>query len=151
MSNLSRIVIVVWIFVVLILQSSFTANLASLLTIQKLKPEFTDVHELLRSGQSVGYQEGSFISGHLTSMGFEESKIKKYENPDEYAEALSNGTSNGGVAAIFDEIPYINVFLSKYCSDYTMAGPVFKADGFGFVSSFLLFYIYLDFPPSFMP
>ena len=135
MSNLSRIVIVVWIFVVLILQSSFTANLASLLTIQKLKPEFTDVGELLRGGQNVGYQEGSFIYGHLRSMGFEEKRIKNYTNPEDYAKALSLGTINGGVAAIFDEIPYINVFLSKYCSDYTMAGPVFKANGFGFVSS----------------
>lgn len=133
-SNFSRLVIIVWVFVVLILQSSFTANLASLLTIQKLEPAFTDVQELLKSGHNVGYQEGSFIYNHLLDLGFDQDRIKSFENPDQYAEALSNGTHNGGVAAIFDEVPYIKVFLSQYCSDYTMAGPIYKADGFGFVS-----------------
>ncbi|CAA7409136.1 unnamed protein product [Spirodela intermedia] len=133
-SNFSRLVIIVWVFVVLILQSSFTANLASLLTIQKLEPAFTDVQELLNGGHNVGYQEGSFVYNHLKEhLHFDETRIKKYENPDQYAEALSKGTYNGGVSAIFDEVPYIKVFLSKYCSNYTMAGPVYKADGFGFV------------------
>uniref|UniRef100_A0A2N9H3K9 Ionotropic glutamate receptor C-terminal domain-containing protein n=1 Tax=Fagus sylvatica TaxID=28930 RepID=A0A2N9H3K9_FAGSY len=37
--------------------------------------------------------------------GFDESKLKSYNTPEEYHEALLNGTNNGGVAAIFDEIP----------------------------------------------
>ena len=40
----------------------------------------------------------------------------------------------GVVAAIFDEIPYIKLFLAKFCSMYTMVGPTYKTDGFGFVS-----------------
>uniref|UniRef100_A0A2N9IK22 Glutamate receptor n=1 Tax=Fagus sylvatica TaxID=28930 RepID=A0A2N9IK22_FAGSY len=63
---------------------------------------------------------------------FDESKLKPYETPEEYHEALLNGTHNGGVAAIFDEIPYIKFFLAKYCSRYTMVGPTYKTDGFGF-------------------
>ncbi|CAI9098700.1 OLC1v1035391C1 [Oldenlandia corymbosa var. corymbosa] len=36
------------------------------------------------------------------------------------------------VDAIFDEIPYINLFLDKYGSDYKVVGPTYKTDGFGF-------------------
>ena len=53
---------------------------------------------------------------------------------EEYHEALSKGTHNGGVAAIFDEIPYIKLYLAKFCSTYTMVAPTYKIDGFGFVS-----------------
>ena len=121
----------------MILQSSFTANLASLLTLKKLDPTFTDIHDVLATGQLVGYTNGSFVGDHLKRMGFPDNRIMAYNNPDEFAKALTAGTANGGVAAIFDEIPYINVFLSKYCSDYTMTGPVYKADGFGFVRTLL--------------
>lgn len=134
MSNLSRVVIIVWVFVVLILQASFTANLASLLTVQKLEPAFNDIQEIRASGHRVGYQEGSFVVEHLKSLQFDDSKIQSYQTPEQYAEALSKGSHNGGVAAIVDEIPYIRVFLRKYCSDYMMAGPIYKTNGFGFVS-----------------
>ncbi|MQM19302.1 hypothetical protein Taro_052303 [Colocasia esculenta] len=132
-SNFSRFVVIVWVFVVLILQSSFTASLASLLTVQQLEPSVTDIGQLLRNGDNVGYQEGSFIGRHLGSFGFDDKKIISYKTTDQYAEALSKGSSNGGVSAIFDEIPYIKVFLSQFCADYTMAGPTYKTDGFGFV------------------
>ena len=66
--------------------------------------------------------------------------MKPYRTPEEYDEALSNGTHNGGVAAIFDEIPYIKLFLSKYGSRYAMVGPIYKTDGFGFVSIYLSTY-----------
>nr|POF07338.1 glutamate receptor 2.2 [Quercus suber] len=33
---------------------------------------------------------------------------------------------------IFDEIPYIKFYLAKYCSRYTMVGPIYKTGGFGF-------------------
>ncbi|KAK8535182.1 hypothetical protein V6N12_056711 [Hibiscus sabdariffa] len=47
---------------------------------------------------------------------------------------VSNAASaNGGISAAFDEIPYINLFLSKYCGKYTTIKPTFKTDGFGFV------------------
>ncbi|KAM0864336.1 hypothetical protein ACQ4PT_043950 [Festuca glaucescens] len=132
-SNLSRMVVIIWVFVVLILTSSYTASLTSMLTVQKLQPTVTDVRELQRHGHYIGYQEGSFIKSSLIKMGFEESKMKTYGSEDEYANALSRGSANGGVAAVFDEIPYLKLFLSQYCDGYMMVGPIYKTAGLGFV------------------
>ncbi|KAF0931128.1 hypothetical protein E2562_002487 [Oryza meyeriana var. granulata] len=131
-SNLSRFVVIVWVFVVLILTSSYTASLTSMLTVQKLQPTVTDVRELLRRGDYIGYQEGTFIVPLLQKMGFE-GRMRSYSTVDQYADAMSKGSANGGVAAIFDEIPYLKLFLSRYCDGYTMVGPIYKTDGFGFV------------------
>ena len=48
-------------------------------------------------------------------------------------EELDELFSKGGIAAAFDEIPYMKIFLAKYCSKYTAVGPIYKFDGFGFV------------------
>ncbi|KAI3895413.1 hypothetical protein MKX03_036147 [Papaver bracteatum] len=103
-NDLSRLVLIIWVFVVLVLTSSYTASLSSTLTIQQLA-----VNDL-RNGEA-------------------------YYNEQEYAEALSKGSQKGGVAAIFDEIPYLRLFLSKYCDRYAMTGPIYNTNGFGFVSS----------------
>ncbi|XP_072981956.1 glutamate receptor 2.7-like [Typha latifolia] len=132
-SNLSKFVVIIWVFVVLILTSSYTASLTSMLTVQQLQPTIADVSELLRRGDFVGYQDGTFIVELLKGMNFDEHKLKNYSTPEQYAEALSKGTANGGVTAIFDEIPYLRLFLSDYYADYTMVGPTYKTDGFGFV------------------
>ncbi|PNT69321.1 hypothetical protein BRADI_3g53690v3 [Brachypodium distachyon] len=132
-SNLSRLVVIVWVFVVLILTSSYTASLTSMLTVQKLQPTVTDVRELQRWGHNIGHQEGTFIKPLLVKMGFDERRMKKYSTVEEYADALSRGSANGGVDAMFDEIPYLKLFLSQYCDGYMMVGPVYKTDGFGFV------------------
>ncbi|KAL4654546.1 hypothetical protein ACB092_01G387100 [Castanea dentata] len=132
-TNLSRFVLIIWAFMVLILTQSYTASLASMLTVQQLKPEFVDVKEIKRNGYFVGYHNDSFVRELLIKQfNIDESKLKPYRTPEEYDEALSNGTHNGGVAAIFYEIPYIKLFLSKYGSRYAMVGPIYKTDGFGF-------------------
>ncbi|KAM3714494.1 hypothetical protein ACJW31_01G336700 [Castanea mollissima] len=129
----SRVVLFIWAFTLLILTQSYTASLASMLTVQKLKPEFDDVTEIKRNGYFVGYQKDSFVRELLVEqLNIDESKLKAYSTPEEYDEALSNGSDNGGVAAIVDEIPYIKLFLSKYGSRYAMVGPIYKTDGFGF-------------------
>ncbi|CAD5181023.1 unnamed protein product [Musa acuminata subsp. malaccensis] len=132
-SNLTRFVVIIWVFVVLILTSSYTASLTSMLTVQQLQPTVTDVNQLLKSGASIGYQDGSFVAGMLKRMGFQEQKLKNYSTIGQYAEALSNGSANGGVDAFFDEIPYLRLVLSQYCDDFAMVGPTYKTDGFGFV------------------
>jgi hypothetical protein len=124
-----------WVFVVLILTSSYTASLASILTVQKLLPTTNDMRELQRGGHYIGYQEGSFIKSSLEKMGFDGRRMRTYNSSEGYADALSRGSANGGVTAVFDEIPYLKLFLSQYCHDYMMVGPVYKTDGFGFVSS----------------
>ncbi|KAB1204194.1 Glutamate receptor 2.7 [Morella rubra] len=132
-NNLSKLVMIIWIFVVLILTQSYTASLASTLTVQRLRPSFVDVKEIKSKGYCVGYQNGSFVKGLLIKqLNLEESKLKPYNTLEEYREALLNGSENGGVAAIFDEIPYIKLFLTKHCSKYTMVGPTYKTAGFGF-------------------
>ncbi|XP_011082028.2 glutamate receptor 2.7-like [Sesamum indicum] len=132
-SNLARFVLVIWFLVVLILTQSYTASLASMLTVQQLQPTLTDVNELIRNKEYVGYQEGSFVYGLLKRLNFDESRLLPYNSPEQWDELFSKGTGNGGIAAAFEEIPYINVFLAKYCSKYTTVGPTYKTDGFAFV------------------
>ncbi|KAH7858037.1 hypothetical protein Vadar_019379 [Vaccinium darrowii] len=133
-SNLSRFVVIVWVFVVLVLTSSYTASLTSMLTVQKLQPSITDMRDLKKNEEYVGYQTGTFEEGLLKRDGFDPSKLRNYSTFEEYDGALSNGSKNGGVAAIIDEVPYIRLFLAnpKYCTKYTMIGPLFKTVGFGF-------------------
>ena len=132
-SNLSRVVVIIWCFAVLILTQSYTASLSSLLTIQQLK--VADVNQLIKKGEHVGYRSGSFILRTLLDLGFDRSKLMVYSSPEECHELLSKGSGNGGIAAAFDEEPYMKVFLSKYCPKYTIIDALFKTGGFGFVSS----------------
>lgn len=106
-----------------------------MLTVQQLQPTVTSVHDLLRNGDYVGYQSGSAVKYWLEEMGFHKKHLMGYVTVEEYAEALQRGSGNGGVSAIFDEVPYLKIFLSKYCDSYTMVGPTYRLGGFGFVSS----------------
>ncbi|KAL1539482.1 glutamate receptor 2.7-like [Salvia divinorum] len=101
-SNLTRFVVIVWMFVVLVLNSSYTASLASMLTVQQLQPTITDTHDLIEEGEYVGYQYGSFVTGLLRNMNFDTSKFRSYRTLEEYDDALSKGSRNGGVAAVVD-------------------------------------------------
>lgn len=133
-SNLTRFVVIVWVFVVLVLTSSYTANLTSMLTVQQLLPAITDINDLIKNGEHVGYQDGSFIKGLLNNMKFDKSMFRTYSTLQQYDTALSEGSNKGGVAAIVEELPYIRPFLSKYCHKYIMIGPTYQTSGFGFVS-----------------
>ncbi|KAK2965808.1 hypothetical protein RJ640_025317 [Escallonia rubra] len=125
-SNWSKFMVIVWLFVVLILTSSYTATLSSLLTVQQIQST---------SGRdNIGYQGGSFMQGNIVSnLNFKDGRLKPYFNIDEYADALSAGSKNGGVAAIVDEIPYIKSFLAKYSANYAMIASESTTNGFGFV------------------
>ncbi|KAH7859108.1 hypothetical protein Vadar_031628 [Vaccinium darrowii] len=133
-SNLSRFVVIVWVFVVLVLTSSYTASLTSMLTVEKLQPSVTDIKDLRRNGEYVGYHNGTFFKALLRSKEFNLTKSRNYSTFEQYDDALSKGSRNGGVAAIIHEVPYIRLFLSnlKYCTKYTMVGPIYKTAGFGF-------------------
>uniref|UniRef100_A0ACD5XSN4 Uncharacterized protein n=2 Tax=Avena sativa TaxID=4498 RepID=A0ACD5XSN4_AVESA len=133
-SILSRLVIIVWVFVLLVITSSYTANLSSMLTVQQLQPTVTDVHELLKKGDYVGYHNGSYVGDLLEQLGFDRRKIRAYNSQDDFADALYKGSKNGGIAAVIHEVPYIEIFLAKHCKGYTMVGPIYKSEGFGFVS-----------------
>ncbi|XP_061995128.1 glutamate receptor 2.9-like isoform X2 [Rosa rugosa] len=131
-NNWSRFVLIIWVFVVLILTQSYTASLASMLTVQKLQPAFTDIKEIQRNGYKVGYQNSSFIKGFLMEhLNFDETQLVPLVTIQDYHNALSRGNKNR-VAAILDEVPYLKLILKKNCSKYTMVGPTYKTDGFGF-------------------
>ena len=119
---------------VLIITQSYTASLASLLTVQELKPTVTDINQLLKNGENVGYQGGSFVYEILKLLKFHDFQLKTYQSPEQMHELFLKGSINGGISAAVDENPYIKLFLAKYCSQYTTSEPNYKADGFGFVS-----------------
>ncbi|KAL2488384.1 glutamate receptor 2.6 [Forsythia ovata] len=125
-SNLSRIIVLVWVFVVLILTSGYTATLSSLLTVQQI--------QLGSAGEFLGIQLGSFVGGVIANnLNFKDQRLKQYTSPEEYAEALSRGHKDGGVDAIIDEIPYIKIVLAKYSHDYGIIASSSTTGGFGFV------------------
>ncbi|XP_015694027.1 glutamate receptor 2.8-like [Oryza brachyantha] len=139
-SPLSKIVVVIWCFVVLVLVQSYTASLSSILTAKRLRPSETDLFQILYDGDYVGYQQGSFVESFLMKQGFSKRMLRPYRNKQEYAEALRKGSKNGGVSAIVDEIPYLTSFLSdpRYEKEFQMLSRIYKTPGFGFV-----------FPPGF--
>ncbi|KAG6401399.1 hypothetical protein SASPL_138255 [Salvia splendens] len=107
-----------------ILMQSYTANLSAILTIDQLKFAFSDNYY-------VGCQDGSFMKKFLIDhLHISASRLKAYVSAEEYHQAMKLGSENGGIDAIFDEIPYMKLFLNKY----KMAGPTYRMGGFGFVS-----------------
>ncbi|KAF0901996.1 hypothetical protein E2562_011824 [Oryza meyeriana var. granulata] len=139
-SPLSKIVVVIWCFVVLVLVQSYTASLSSILTAKRFQPSVTDLDQLLFNGDYVGYQEGSFVHSFLIKQGFSERTLRSYGKKQDYAEALRNGSKNGGVSAIVDEIPFLTCIVSDphYQKEFQMLNRIYKTPGFGFV-----------FPPGF--
>ncbi|KAM3686050.1 hypothetical protein ACB098_11G170600 [Castanea mollissima] len=132
-NNLARFVVIIWVFVVLILTQSYTASLTSLLTVQQLQPTVTDVNQLIKNGEYVGYPEGSFVLGILEEMNFDPAKLRTYKSIEECDELLSKGSANGGIAAAFDDVPCMKILLSQHCSKYAMVRSIYKTDGLGFV------------------
>ncbi|KAL8253097.1 hypothetical protein R6Q59_036790 [Mikania micrantha] len=126
-SNLSRFVITVWLFVVLVLVSSYTATLSSLLTVEQI--------QLASNRGLIGYQHDIPIQFGVIvrNMNFKDTRLKPYNTLEEFAEALTRGSKKGGVDAIVDEIPYIKEFLAHYSSGYTMVVSEDITNGFGFV------------------
>ncbi|CAL9229927.1 unnamed protein product [Arabidopsis halleri] len=131
-SIFTRVLVVVWCFVLLILTQSYTATLTSMLTVQELRPTVRHMDDLMKSGVNIGYQTGSFTFERLKQMGYKESRLKTYDTPQEMHELFLKKSSNGGIDAAFDEVPYVKLFMAKYCSKYSIIEPTFKADGFGF-------------------
>lgn len=143
MSNLGRFVVIIWIFVVLILVQSYTASLTSMLTVDRLSPTITDVHQLINKRLNVGCKKGSFEQEILKDLGVQDYQFRFYDTREGCNDLLTKGSTNGGIAAAFGEIPYVKLFLATYCSKYAMVDPQFKTGGFGFVSCFNLFSMFL--------
>ncbi|KAH7669334.1 glutamate receptor ionotropic plant protein [Dioscorea alata] len=131
-STLGRAVLIIWLFVVLIIQSSYTASLTSILTVQQLSSPIKGIDTLMASNEPIGFQVGSFAENYLTEeLNIPRSRLKALGSPSEYAHALELGPSNGGVVAVVDERPYVEDFLSTQCG-YTIVGSEFTKSGWGF-------------------
>ncbi|RWR75364.1 glutamate receptor 2.7-like protein [Cinnamomum micranthum f. kanehirae] len=91
-----------------------------------------DINDLIKNGDNISYQHRSYVEDLLMSLKVEESKLRAYSTPEEYA--LSEGT----VRAIFDEIPYLRFFLAKNENypKYRMVGHIYRTNGFGFAGIF---------------
>ncbi|KAG9442553.1 hypothetical protein H6P81_018407 [Aristolochia fimbriata] len=131
-STLGRLVLIIWLFVVLIIQSSYTASLTSILTVQQLISPVKGLDSLKTSEDPIGFQVGSFAENYLAEeVGIPRSRLVPLGSPEAYADALLRGPGNGGVAAVVDELAYIELFLSRNCK-FTIVGQEFTKSGWGF-------------------
>ncbi|XP_021274795.1 glutamate receptor 1.2-like [Herrania umbratica] len=126
-NNWSTFLAVVSLFVMFILSSSYTATLASMMTVQHI--------ELNSKGSYIGYHATSNITKGvlISNLNFEDNTLKPFSSIEQFADALSKGSKNGGVSAILDEITYIKIFLAEYSADYSLIKTFSITNGFGFV------------------
>ncbi|KAE8656486.1 hypothetical protein F3Y22_tig00117000pilonHSYRG00172 [Hibiscus syriacus] len=109
MSMLGRLVLIICLFVVLIINSSYTASLTSILTVEHLYSPIKGLESLVTDNEPIGYQVGTFAE---------------------------RGPGNGGVAAAVDERPYVELFLSSQCK-FRIVGQEFTKSGWGFILQLL--------------
>ncbi|KAI3499239.1 hypothetical protein L1887_35032 [Cichorium endivia] len=127
-STLGRMVLFIWLFVVLIINSSYTASLTSILTVQQLSSPIRGIDSLITTNERIGFQVGSFAENYMKEeLNIPQSRLVALGSPKEYAEKLGAGI----VAAIVDERPYIDLFLSNNCR-FQIVGQEFTKSGWGF-------------------
>ncbi|KAK6159727.1 hypothetical protein DH2020_003108 [Rehmannia glutinosa] len=128
MSSLGRMVLIIWLFVVLIITSSYTASLTSILTVQQLAPSIRGIESLIASNVRIGFQVGSYAENYLSEeLNIAKSRLVPLGSPEEFADALKSGR----VAAVVDERPYVDLFLSNHCT-FQVVGRQFTRSGWGF-------------------
>ncbi|PPD96006.1 hypothetical protein GOBAR_DD06991 [Gossypium barbadense] len=111
----------------------YTASLTSILTVQQLTSGIQGIDSLISSTEPIGIQDGSFALNYLVDeLNIAQSRIVKLKNPEAYLRALKLGPKKGGVAAIVDELPYVELFLSNTNCLYRIVGPEFTKSGWGF-------------------
>lgn len=127
-SALGRMVLIIWLFVVLIITSSYTASLTSILTVQQLSSPIRGIDSLIVSDSPIGFQVGSFAQNYMIEeLNIPKSRLVPLGSPEAYALALKTGR----VAAVVDEQPYIDLFLSNHCK-FSIRGEEFTKSGWGF-------------------
>ncbi|XP_010547168.1 PREDICTED: glutamate receptor 1.2-like [Tarenaya hassleriana] len=119
--NLSKFVVLVWVFAVLILASNYTATLTSMMTVQQIR---------FRSSQNyVGFFSGSLVVNVVLINSTFQGQRYRLRASDDYASALRNGT----VSFIIDELPYLKVILGEYPKDLYLVKRETITNGFGFM------------------
>lgn len=133
-------VLIIWLFVVLIINSSYTASLTSILTIQQLTSRIEGIDSLIASNEKIGVQDGTFARNYLINeLNISPSRIVPLRDEEQYLSALQLGPNKvGGVAAIVDELPYIEVLLTNSNCKFRTVGQEFTRTGWGFVCKLTL-------------
>ncbi|KAM0970087.1 hypothetical protein EV1_017986 [Malus domestica] len=131
-STLGRFVLIIWLFVVLILNSSYIASLTSILTVEQLSSPVKGIESLANSNDRIGFLKNSFAENYLTDeLNIHKSRLVPLNSPEEYEKALKDGPNAGGIAAVIDERAYMELFLSVRCG-YSIVGQEFTKMGWGF-------------------
>lgn len=118
----------------MIINSSYTASLTSILTVQQLSSKIEGIDSLISSNDPIGIQDGSFAWNYLTDeLNIAQSRLKSLKNQEDYYHALLRGPKGGGVAAIVDEMAYVERFLIDSNCVFKIVGQEFTKSGWGFV------------------
>ncbi|XP_028223145.1 glutamate receptor 2.7-like [Glycine soja] len=129
-SNLSRVAMVVWFLVALIISQIYTASLASMLTVERSEPTVDSIQQLKNNNAIVGCDRGSYLQRYLQdALGINANKIKPFNSMESLAYALRNKE----IAAVFLDVPQAKIFLAKHCKGFVQAMPTYKIGGYGFV------------------
>ncbi|WOG98608.1 hypothetical protein DCAR_0417952 [Daucus carota subsp. sativus] len=127
-NNLSRLVVVVWLFVALVITQSYSASLTSMLSVQKLEAKVSDIDTLKTSNAAVGHTRG-FYGRYLEEvLGFKSINLRSFSSQEEFANALKTGK----IAAGFMNDTYLKLFLAKHCRSFVAVGPSYTVGGHGF-------------------
>ncbi|KAF5184216.1 Glutamate receptor [Thalictrum thalictroides] len=130
-NNFTRVVMFVWLFAVFVITSSYTASLTSMLTVQRLEPQFASVETLRRSNKNVGYPSNSFVRKYIEDvLHFNPSRIITVKSEYDYPDLFNNGT----IEAAFLELPYERVLLARNARQGLIdSGIKHRFGGLGFV------------------
>ncbi|KAK7819520.1 glutamate receptor 2.8 [Quercus suber] len=93
----------------------------------QLQPTVTDINQLIKNGEYVSYQGGSFVSPILKKMNFDATKLKEYDIAKESDILLSKGSANGGIASAIFEIPYMKLFQDNIAPSSPLVSDVSRA------------------------
>ncbi|KAK4259684.1 hypothetical protein QN277_005992 [Acacia crassicarpa] len=129
-SNSARVVVAVWLFLVFVLTSSYTASLSSMLTVQRMNTG-RGVEWLKENKLTVGCDNSSqFVRNYLLDVyDFPEEQILSLDGEPDFVAKFKSKR----ISALFLESPYEKVFLNKYCNQYTATAAGYKFGGLRFV------------------
>ncbi|KAK6258525.1 hypothetical protein SCA6_012999 [Theobroma cacao] len=121
-SSLTYFVLAPWLFLILVVTSTYTASFTSMVTSSETEPSYLDIENLKITNAIIGCDGDSIIFRFIVEvLGFQPNNIKNIAQSsiDDYAKALSSGK----IKAAFLLTPYADVFLAKYCKGFTTWRP----------------------------
>ncbi|KAH6555928.1 hypothetical protein KP509_1Z216900 [Ceratopteris richardii] len=121
-THLGRIVTVMWLLLMIIFNSSYTASLATLLSAEQRFPTI-DNFEVLRKNTTIpiGYQQGSFLVDYLKNTQLKGHEFRGFASAEEFEQAFRKGPhSPEGIGAVLDELAFLQLLLAANC-DLTIA------------------------------